>query len=431
MVDRVHDSHGSDATGAWLAAAGDAELGELVSAAHFLWAPASVSVRSETDGHVVVEVRGELATGSAAYLDVVLEQEFGTTPTAVIVDLSETAFVGIRGIAALVRAAARAVDNMTTLCVVTPLYCDLARHLRLAGLEDLFDLHGSVAECRAALTRREPVRSPASSHSWAGRRIAGRHDLVAGESSTRGGPDLRIAVRQVGRFALVRLSGPLSLRTVGAVATALAKLLLEGGRVVADLSDLRLQWTPALQVFPSTLAALGGWPAARLVLLHADPEIRAAVRALRIDQAVPLARDLPEARTMIESRPPVVIRYHELPPEPGSPRRARALLRSACRDWQIEASVPEAAVVVSELVSNAVRHAGTGCRVSLRLDDTALHISVRDHQTADDTTLSRLLGKGTTGRGLGIVAAFSRAHGVTPHTDGKTVWAVVGLHPTT
>jgi anti-anti-sigma factor len=427
MVDRMHDSRGSDATGAWLVAAEDAELGELVSAANFLWAPGSVSVRSEAGGLVVVEVGGELATGSAAYLDVVLEQEFGAAPTAVVVDLSDTAFVGIRGIAALVRAAARAMENMTTLCVVAPLYHDLARHLRLAGLEDLFDLHSSVADCRAALRRRKPVRSPATVHSWVGRRTAGRRGAEG--KSIRGAPDVRIAVLQVGQFALVRLSGPLSLRTVGAVATALAKLLLEGGRVAVDLSELRLQWTPALQVFPSTLAALGGWPAARLVLLHAGPEVCAAVRALRIDHVVPLARDLSEARTLIEHRPPVVIRYHELPPEPGSPRRARALLRSACRDWQIEASVPEAAVVVSELVSNAVLHAGTGCRVSLRLDETALYVSVRDHQTPDDATLSRLLDAATTGRGLRIVAAFSRAHGVTPHADGKTVWAVVGLHP--
>jgi anti-anti-sigma factor len=431
MADRTHDRDGPDPTQAWLTAAEDAELGDLTSTAHPLWASATVSVRSEDGGHVVVEVGGELAAGSAAYLDVVLEQEFSAAPTAVVVDLSDTVFVGVRGVAALVRAAARAVDSMTTLCVVAPLYCDLARHLRIAGLEDLFNLHSSVAHCRAALTRREPVRSPATpSRSWAGRRTLGRGNGV-GELSTCGDPDLRIAVRQVGRFALVRLSGPLSLRTVGAVATALAKLLLEGGRVVADLSDLRLRWTPALQVFPSALAALGGWPAARLVLLDPDPQVGAAVRGLRIDRAVPVAGDLAEARALIESRPAVVTRYHELPPEPGSPRRARALLRSACRDWQIEDAVPEAAIVVSELVSNAVQHAGTGCRVSLRLDDTALHVSVRDHQSADELTLGRLFDAETSGRGLRIVAAFSRAHGVTPHADGKTVWAVVGLHPAT
>jgi anti-anti-sigma regulatory factor len=75
-------------------------------------AHAGVSLRSETGRHVVVEVGGDLASGSAAYLDVVLEQGFSTAPAAVVVDLSGTVFVGVRGIAALVRAAARARESM-------------------------------------------------------------------------------------------------------------------------------------------------------------------------------------------------------------------------------------------------------------------------------------------------------------------------------
>jgi hypothetical protein len=39
---------------------------------------------------------------------------------------------------------------------------------------------------------------------------------------------------------------------------------------------------------------------------------------LGIDRVVPLAPDLPEARVLIERRPAIVTRYHELPPEPHS-----------------------------------------------------------------------------------------------------------------
>jgi len=347
------------------------------------------------------------------------------------VDLSGTVFVGVRGIAALVRAAGRAAENLTTLCVIPPSYFDLARHLRVSGLDELFDLHTSMLGCRAALARREPVRSsPTPSRRAVDRRSPGSGG-VAGRGRATGHPDLRITVRPAGRLVVVRLSGPLSLRTVGAVATAVAELLLDGGRVVVDLSAVRLQWAPALQAFPTTLAAAGGWPAARLVLLGADQAVGTAVRAMRIDQVVPLARDLPEARACLDRRPAVVLRHHELPPEPGSAWRARALLRSACRDWQIEAVVPDAAIVVSELVTNAVVHAGTGCRVSLRLDGSAVHIGVRDHQSADETTLDRIRGAGTAGRGLLIVAALSRAQGVIPRSNGKTVWAVVALPPLT
>ena len=75
MGDDGHDRVGRDATQAWLTAAERAELGDLTSTVHPLWVAASVSVRSEAGGHVVVEVGGDLATGSAAYLDVVLEQD--------------------------------------------------------------------------------------------------------------------------------------------------------------------------------------------------------------------------------------------------------------------------------------------------------------------------------------------------------------------
>jgi hypothetical protein len=63
------------------------------------------------------------------------------------------------------------------------------------------------------------------------------------------------------------LSGELSVRSAGTVCGAVTEALLEADRVLIDVSGLRLTWTPAVQVFPSTLAVLGGWPCARLVLL--------------------------------------------------------------------------------------------------------------------------------------------------------------------
>jgi hypothetical protein len=240
-------------------------------------------------------------------------------------------------------------------------------------------------------------------------------------------PDMRIVVEPVGDVVVVRLSGPLSLRTVGSVAAALAKPLLAGGRVVADLSETRLLWEPALQVFPSTLGVVGGWPTARLVLLDPDHRLTAAIRALRIDLVVPLAHALPEARALIERAPAIVLRYHDLPHETGAPRRARALLRSACSDWRIEALAPDAQVVVTELVTNVVQHARTSCRLIVRLDDTALRIAVRDHEVADDATLQRLHSATTLPGGLGTVARLTRTQGVTPHSDGKTIWAAIDL----
>jgi hypothetical protein len=119
----------------------------------------------------------------------VLEQQLSAAPSAVVVDPSDTVSVGVARVAALLLSAAgRAAENLTTLCLVTPPDTGLVRPLRTVGLDVLFDLHPSVADCRSVLA------------------LSG-----TGASGT---PDLPIAVWPVGRLDLVRRSGPLSLRTV-------------------------------------------------------------------------------------------------------------------------------------------------------------------------------------------------------------------------
>jgi anti-anti-sigma regulatory factor len=115
---------GQDATQAWLAGR---RVRSLVT-----------SPRAGGGGGVGrVLVGGILATGSAAYLDVVLEQVLRAASAAVIVDLSDVAFVGVRGIAALVRAAGRAINSPRALCVVAPFDRNFVRHLDILGLTGL------------------------------------------------------------------------------------------------------------------------------------------------------------------------------------------------------------------------------------------------------------------------------------------------------
>src|SRR5919107_6309503 len=119
-------------------------------------------------------------------------------------------------------------------------------------------------------------------------------------------------VRRDAESCVLRLAGELSLRSAGTVCAAVTKALLEVDRVLIDVSRLRLTWTPAVQVFPSTLAAMGGWPWARLVLFGADPALAASLGQLGVTSAVPLAADEPEARQLVERRPPTVFRYLDL-----------------------------------------------------------------------------------------------------------------------
>ncbi|MHB9861059.1 ATP-binding protein [Streptomyces sp. YIM S03343] len=89
--------------------------------------------------------------------------------------------------------------------------------------------------------------------------------------------------------------------------------------------------------------------------------------------------------------------------------------------------VHTAALVISEFVTNAVRHAGTDpVSLSVRLDETALRIEVSD-------TCPVLPQPGLpdpyseSGRGLFLVAVLTDRHGIEPTTLGKRCWAEIDL----
>jgi anti-sigma regulatory factor (Ser/Thr protein kinase) len=115
-----------------------------------------------------------------------------------------------------------------------------------------------------------------------------------------------------------------------------------------------------------------------------------------------------------------------LAPGPSAPRRARRFLEETCGRWLAADFVADAALVVSELVTNAVRHAGTEMRVSLELCDGTLTVSVRDHGPG----LPRLVPpaeRGFGGQGLAIVVRLAQAWGVAVEDDGgKAVWCRLG-----
>jgi serine/threonine-protein kinase RsbW len=115
----------------------------------------------------------------------------------------------------------------------------------------------------------------------------------------------------------------------------------------------------------------------------------------------------------------------------GAARAARAALSQTLRRQQVRQSViDDAVVVVSELVTNAVRHASPDpdgevgvewavedSRLWLRVSDGGnRHVGARVHQ-------SDAVG----GRGLSIVAALADAWDFERHEAGTTVTAVFDL----
>jgi anti-sigma regulatory factor (Ser/Thr protein kinase) len=228
---------------------------------------------------------------------------------------------------------------------------------------------------------------------------------------------------------VLSLQGDLDLESIGVVARALSTALVDVGGVVVDVSGLRVTWLPAVQVFPSTLALLGGWPQARMVLCGADPELQELLSELTVTAAVPSVGDEHAAHARLLRPPSTIARCHDLPPDRESPRRSRALVRTACREWGVPDIADDAVLVASELVTNVVEHARTTSRLTLTLDEHGFTVAVRDDCPGTLRRLRVVDPLARDGRGLLVVANAGRSWGVTDHGYGKTVWATVAAPP--
>ncbi|MFW6693974.1 ATP-binding protein [Streptomyces sp. MAR4 CNX-425] len=119
----------------------------------------------------------------------------------------------------------------------------------------------------------------------------------------------------------------------------------------------------------------------------------------------------------------------ELPARPASVAEARAYVRRLTGRWRLCDDVCGAAqVVISELVTNAVLHAGGGrivCRLAPR--PYGVRLEVRDQGGSYGVPIRTVAGpEDECGRGLSLVAALSEAWGTEPSGAGFAVWATIG-----
>jgi len=102
-------------------------------------------------------------------------------------------------------------------------------------------------------------------------------------------------------------------------------------------------------------------------------------------------------------------------------REARAVVTELLRRWGYPGLIDDAALVVSELVTNAVRHASSNCAVLVNRSGNGVRIEVRDHGAGTpDLQVPSDTAEG--GRGLMIVSALARAWGVDSVPASKSVW---------
>jgi hypothetical protein len=153
-----------------------------------------------------------------------------------------------------------------------------------------------------------------------------------------------------------------------------------------------------------------------------DAACRAAMRVLdaaqrRDDAAVLMAR--------LHGVPPDHVARWILEPCPQAARQARSLVCQTLTAWGLAALADTAALLVSELTTNAARHASRPIGLRLVLTDQLL-CEVSDDSHALPTLRDAPTGS-ESGRGLNLVNILAARWGSTRASTGKVVWFELAL----
>ncbi|MCW2645823.1 MAG: putative two-component sensor histidine kinase protein [Pseudonocardiales bacterium] len=109
-------------------------------------------------------------------------------------------------------------------------------------------------------------------------------------------------------------------------------------------------------------------------------------------------------------------------PALDAPRAARHFVLETLQAWGDDPLLDDAALIVTELATNAVLHALSGFAVDVSSSPDTVRIAVHDASpTRPEPRDASVLA--ASGRGLGIVAALANKWDVEPRDTGKTVWA--------
>jgi hypothetical protein len=108
----------------------------------------------------------------------------------------------------------------------------------------------------------------------------------------------------------------------------------------------------------------------------------------------------------------------------AAPRASREFVAEALEEFACEHFNAYAALVVTELATNAVLHARSDFTVSIAASGGGVRIEVRDRSPRPPTARARAV-DATSGRGLMIVGALASAWGTFRSGSGKVVWAQI------
>ncbi|WP_130509992.1 ATP-binding protein [Krasilnikovia cinnamomea] len=118
----------------------------------------------------------------------------------------------------------------------------------------------------------------------------------------------------------------------------------------------------------------------------------------------------------------------DLPLGVDAPAAARRVVTAVLTSWGFreEHWLEATQVVVSELVTNAVRHGGGAVAVSIETHQEQVTLAVAD---GSSVVPRRRDPDEAGGRGVAVIEALSSAWGVRDHQGGKQVWVQLRTYP--
>lgn len=161
------------------------------------------------------------------------------------------------------------------------------------------------------------------------------------------------------------------------------------------------------------------------VLADVPPSSPRSVAQLVMEAMVPATGQEDDCAVLTVGRSPAG--HHRaaivVPPMPESVKAARDWAREQLALWNVnEADQYTIITGISELITNAVLHAGTESHLTLDLDTGVVAVTVADSGNRGEPLLTGGEAMAVRGRGLSLVRAVSDAFGAHRTSAGSTVW---------
>ncbi|MEV0583439.1 ATP-binding protein [Nonomuraea sp. NPDC050310] len=110
---------------------------------------------------------------------------------------------------------------------------------------------------------------------------------------------------------------------------------------------------------------------------------------------------------------------------PAPVSAARVFVATVLTEWRNADAVFDAQLIVSELITNAMRHGGGAQSLSLVVRGAHVGCSVSDYNHLPPVAAAEADHFAEFGRGLHLIQALSLCWGWYQSTPGKRVWAVL------